>query len=111
MRSAVSSRTHSSAASSSIRPIAAFAAACAPWTPPLGDIVFLGPQRSDQGREREALQHERHENHAERQEDDQVASGERAPASVWSGSARAAARETAPRMPIQETSIGYCQGG
>ena len=37
--------------------------------------------------------------------------GNESPPSIVSGSASAAASETAPRRPAQPISAGYCQGG
>ena len=39
-------------------------------------VVRLDPERANDGRQRQALQHERAENHRERQKDDQPALGE-----------------------------------
>ena len=61
------------------------------------------PSFADHERQRQALADERHEDDRERQEEDEVASGNGAPSSVVSGTASAAASDTAPRIPAHET--------
>ena len=56
---------------------------------------------ADEGRKRDALQHERDEDDAEGEKDDQIPLRKRAAVGQRAGRARAAARETTPRMPVQ----------
>ena len=70
-------------------------------------VVLVGGERelSDHPRQREALQDERAEHDREGEEQDQVADGKSA------ASANAAASETTPRIPAQETTAAPCHGG
>ena len=65
-------------------------------------FILLEAERANDERQSQALADERREDHRERQEEDEVATGKGRTASVSSGRASAAARDTAPRMPAQE---------
>ena len=71
----------------------------------LGAAVVADSEHADQRRQRQPLQDERRDDHANVRKTISPRSGK----SV--GSASAATRETAPRIPAHESSAGHCQGG
>ena len=71
--------------------------------------VIDHPEPADQRRQRQALDDQREEDHTVGEEDDQLAPGSGAPRSVSSGSARAAASVTAPRIPDHATTVRGAQ--
>src|SRR3712207_154243 len=73
-------------------------------------FVSLQPEPTYQGTQSEPLQDQRGEDRREGEEEDQVATGERLAGVRDKGTARAAARETAPRIPLQTITRLSCQG-
>ena len=71
--------------------------------------VVLEAETADEPRQRQALQHERREDHGVGQEDDQVALGERRARVVVMRDREAAASDTAPRMPGPPDEDRACQ--
>ena len=87
-------------------------------------FVFLGPinfallaacmlksKGADDPWQHQALTHQCYEDDREGEEKDQVAVGERLAVAVVNGIASAAASETIPRTPVNDSTNGLCQGG
>ena len=73
--------------------------------------VVADLQAADQRGQRQALQHQRHGDHDEGEEDQQVAVRKRRAVGKRTGSASAAASDTMPRMPHQLMMKNSASGG